>query len=58
MESLDCLLDQFEAELEGIDAIYSDENVIASPANLTTIPKHTLVKQPKPQPIPVVVQKQ
>ena len=29
MESLDCLLDKFEAELEGIDAIYSDENVIA-----------------------------
>jgi hypothetical protein len=43
---MEALLDQLTSELDGIDAIYSDEKVIALPAELTHIAKHLLMPKP------------
>lgn len=37
-------------EIEGIAAIYSDEQVVSELPNLTFVPAHTLKPAPKPQP--------
>lgn len=59
MESmLTALKETFDAELEGIEAVYGQDSPIAEACEFTQKPKHVLSKEPPPKPkLTEIVQK-
>ena len=47
---LEILKETFDGELEGIKAVYCEEDVIAQECTITTCPKHVLSREPPPKP--------
>ena len=56
---LTALKEAFDDELEGIEAVYAEDNIIAEKCAIKQVPKHVLSKEPPPKPklTEVVVQK-
>lgn len=52
---MDSLLESITCELEGIEAVYSDTQVIQQPAELTMVAQHVLSKVPKAKPVMTTV---
>lgn len=52
---MDSLLESITCELEGIEAVYSDAQVIQQPAELVMVAQHVLSKAPKAEPVMVTV---